>query len=248
MAAGGWIGNLIVYLITKYNVKSIDATQIFNVVVGCMSFFPIAGAILSDSFYGSFAVIAVFSFLLHLPCTNKLLPCESPSKLQYGVLYVILGLACIGIGGTRFTIGTMGADQFEDSNSVGIYFNWYFFIYYAGSVISTTVIIYVQDNVSWTVGFAICVVCNTIGVILFLSGKNFYRRIKPKGSPFTSIARVIIAAVRKRMVSLRNQEYNYDTSDRSTTIPSDTFRFLNHGALKIESDGLKARSWSLSTV
>ncbi|KAI3793383.1 hypothetical protein L1987_36002 [Smallanthus sonchifolius] len=265
MTAGGWIGNLIVYFITKYNIKSIDATQIFNVVVGCMSFFPIAGAILSDSFYGSFAVIAVFSFVSLLgvtlmtltasfpslrppPCTNKLLPCESPSKLQYGVLYTILGLACIGIGGTRFTIGTMGADQYEDSNSVGIYFNWYFFVYYAGTVISTTAIIYVQDNVSWTVGFAICVVCNTIGVILFLSGKNFYRRIKPKGSPFTSIARVIIAAVRKRKVSSRNQGYNYDINDKSTTIPSDSFRFLNHGALKIESDGLKTRSWSLSTV
>ncbi|KAJ0855576.1 putative proton-dependent oligopeptide transporter family, MFS transporter superfamily [Helianthus annuus] len=63
MAAGGWIGNLIVYLITKYNVKSIDATQVFNVVVGCMSVFPIVGAVLSDSFYGSFAVITVFSFV-----------------------------------------------------------------------------------------------------------------------------------------------------------------------------------------
>ncbi|KAJ0657734.1 putative ABC-type nitrate transporter [Helianthus annuus] len=264
LTAGGWIGNLIVYLITKYNVKSIHATQVFNVVVGCMSLFPIVGAVLSDSFYGSFVVIALFSFVSLLgitlmtltasfpslrppPCTNKF-PCESPSKLQYGVLYTILGLACIGIGGTRYTLASMGADQFEDSNSVGIYFNWYFFVFYAATVLSTTAIIYVQGNVSWAVGFGICVVCNTVGVILFLSGKNFYRKTKPKGSPFTSIARVIIAAVRKRKVSSTNQEYNYDINDKSTIVPSDSFRFLNNGALKIESDGSNTRSWSLSTV
>ncbi|KAJ0705007.1 putative ABC-type nitrate transporter [Helianthus annuus] len=115
---------------------------------------------------------ASFPSLRPPPCTNKF-PCESPSKLQYGVLYTILGLACIGIGGTRYTLASMGADQFEDSNSVGIYFNWYFFVFYAATVLSTTLIIYVQDNVSWAVGFGICVVCNTVGVILFLSGKNF---------------------------------------------------------------------------
>ncbi|XP_076913878.1 protein NRT1/ PTR FAMILY 2.7-like [Bidens hawaiensis] len=191
---------------------------------------------------------ASFPSLRPPPCTNNSLPCESPSKLQYGVLYTILGFACIGIGGTRYTIATMGADQFEDSNSVGIYFNWYFFVFYAASFISTTVIIYVQDNVSWTVGFGICVVFHTVGVILFLLGRKFYRKTEHKASPFTSIGRVIVAAVRKRKVSSRNHEYNYDINDKSITLPSKSFRFLNHGALKIESDGSEARSWSLSTV
>nr|GEZ55566.1 protein NRT1/ PTR FAMILY 2.7-like [Tanacetum cinerariifolium] len=140
LASGGLVGNLIVYLITKYNVKSIDATQINNVVLGCSFLIPIAGAILVDSFYGSFVVIVVFlivslmgmtlmTLTASLPslrpssCTNLSLPCESPSKLQYGILYMILGLTCIGFGGTRFTIATMGGDQFMDSNSIAIYFN-----------------------------------------------------------------------------------------------------------------------------
>ncbi|GKB90329.1 NRT1/ PTR family 2.7-like protein [Tanacetum coccineum] len=63
VSSGGWVGNLVVYLITKYNVKSIDATQVNNVVLGCLSFFPIAGAIISDSFYGSFPVIVFFSIV-----------------------------------------------------------------------------------------------------------------------------------------------------------------------------------------
>lgn len=155
------------------------------------------------------------------PCIMNI--CDSPSKLQYGVLYTTLGLACIGIGGTRFTIATMGADQFQNSNDTGIYFNWYFCVFYIASAISSTALIYVQDNVSWTLGFGICVASNAVGLILFLSGNNFYRHIKPKGSPFTSITRVIVAAVRKRKVSSRNQEYNYDDKS-STTTPSDSFR------------------------
>ncbi|GKC76591.1 NRT1/ PTR family 2.7-like protein [Tanacetum coccineum] len=265
LASGGLVGNLIVYLITKYNVKSIDATQINNVVLGCSFLIPIAGAILADSFYGSFVVIAVFlivslvgmtlmTLTASLPslrpssCTNMSLPCESPSKLQYGILYMILGLTCIGFGGTRFTIATMGGDQFMDSNSIAIYFNWYYCAQYVASAISATGIVYVQDNVSWTVGFGIGAASNLVGVILFLSGKKFYRRIKPTGSPFTSIARVIVAAVRKRNISSRNQEYNYDIDIKSTTSPSDSFRFLNRGAIKTESDGPKSKSWSLSSV
>ena len=33
LVAGGWASNLIVYLITKYNVKSIAATKIKNIVL-----------------------------------------------------------------------------------------------------------------------------------------------------------------------------------------------------------------------
>ncbi|KAI3520056.1 hypothetical protein L1887_09277 [Cichorium endivia] len=261
----GWLGNLVVYLITKFNIKSIDATQINNVVLGCYSLFPIAGAIISDSFFGSFPVSAFFSAvsllgvtlmtltsLLHSlrppSCTNMSLPCESPSKFQYGFLYTIFGLACMGIGGTRFIISTMGADQFEDYNDTRIYFNWYFCFFYAAIAISSTAIFFIQDNISWTLGFGISVASNAAGLILFLSGKNFYRHIKPKGSPFTSIARVVVAAVRKRRVSSINHEYNYDIEDKSIKIPSNSFRFLNKGALKIESDGKKLRSWSLCTV
>nr|XP_043635133.1 protein NRT1/ PTR FAMILY 2.7-like [Erigeron canadensis] len=265
LATGGWIGNLIVYLISKYNVKSIDATQINNVVFGCFFLFPLLAAIISDSFLGPFPVIILSSLVSLLgmilltltaaipslrpsACTNMSLPCESPSKAQYGILYITLGLACIGFGGSRFTTATMGADQFEDSNSIGIYFNWYYCLLYVSGTISSTAIVYVQDNVSWTIGFGICVATNVLGLLLFLSGKNFYKRIKPKGSPFASIARVVVAAIRKRKVSPRNQDYYYDINDKSNTIPSNGFRFLNRGALKLESDVLITRSWSLSTV
>ncbi len=59
LAAGGWLSNLIVYLIDVFNVKSINAAQISNITNGCSSLFPVIGAIVADSFLGSFSVAAI---------------------------------------------------------------------------------------------------------------------------------------------------------------------------------------------
>ena len=63
LVAGGWASNLLVYLITEYNIKSIAATKIFNIAFGCNFLFPIAAAIISDSFSGSFPVVSIFAFV-----------------------------------------------------------------------------------------------------------------------------------------------------------------------------------------
>ena len=56
LASTGIVGNLSVYLISEFNIKSINAAQIVNVVVGSTSLFPLVAAILADSFFGSFSV------------------------------------------------------------------------------------------------------------------------------------------------------------------------------------------------
>ncbi|XP_059660641.1 protein NRT1/ PTR FAMILY 2.6-like isoform X2 [Cornus florida] len=273
-AFGGVTNNLIVYLIGKFNVKSIDAAQISNVVSGCSNLFPVLGAIIADSFLGSFSVISISSFLSLLgmifllltatldllrppPCGNGSVLCVAPSKIQFAVLYAALALACIGIGGTRFTIATMGANQLDEPKDHGIFFNWFFFTFYTSIVISSTVIVYVEDNVGWTMGFGLCVAANVIGVAIFVLGNRYYRHIKPKGSPFVDLARVIVAAIRKRKVLLssRSEDY-YNEHDGVTsmmpTAPTKSFKCLNRAALKTEEDtqleGKITRSWRLCSV
>jgi peptide/histidine transporter 3/4 len=58
MAMSATSSNLIVYLIREYNVKSIDAAQISNVVRGCMQLAPVLGALLSDAYFGCYPVVA----------------------------------------------------------------------------------------------------------------------------------------------------------------------------------------------
>lgn len=58
MAMSATSSNLMVYLIKQYNVKSIDAAQISNIVRGCMQLAPVIGAALSDAFFGCYHVVA----------------------------------------------------------------------------------------------------------------------------------------------------------------------------------------------
>ncbi|CAM8893160.1 unnamed protein product [Rhodiola kirilowii] len=87
IAASGWSGNLIVYLINEFNVKSIDAAQISNIVNGCISLFPVIGAIIADSF-GCFSVISISlcisSLGIFLLCLNTFSSSLRPPPCQFG--------------------------------------------------------------------------------------------------------------------------------------------------------------------
>ncbi|XVE59136.1 hypothetical protein DITRI_Ditri05aG0021500 [Diplodiscus trichospermus] len=275
IAGWGWLTNLIVYLIEEFNVKSIDATQISNVVNGSINMIPIIGAMLADSFLGSFHVVSIssgFSLLgmivLTLTATlGNLRPrqcetagssfCRGPSKLQLAVLYTGITLASIGLGAVRFTLATLGANQFDKPKDQEIFFDWFFFTFYAACVISSLLIVYVQDSISWGLGFGICAAANFLGLLIFFLGNRFYRQDKPQGSPYKSLARVVVAALRKRNVLLSSdcKDY-YHGSDGSNKMaaatPKRSFRFLNHAAMKTEGDihsgGSVAKPWRICTV
>ncbi|KAL5711230.1 hypothetical protein ACHQM5_021709 [Ranunculus cassubicifolius] len=274
IAASGWMTNLIVYLIQQFNIKSIKATQISNIVNGCSSFFPIVGAIVADSLLGNLVVISVSSFLSLLGlglltltatvhslrprhCKENLEACESPSQFQFAVLYSAITLVSIGMGGTRFTLATMGANQFNKAKDQGKFFNWYFFTLYLALVIGLTAVVYVEDTVSWGLGFGLCLVVNGVGLAIFMSGKGYYRYIKPKGSPFTSLARVLVAAIQKKKVPLSSESKDYyyghigEANSKILVLATSSFRFLNRAAIKTEGDkqnGHLRESWSLCTV
>ncbi|PHU15893.1 hypothetical protein BC332_17098 [Capsicum chinense] len=86
-------------------------------------------------------------------------------------------LATLGNGGTRSTLSTMGENQFNKPKAQGIFFNWFFFFVYGSSVVASTTIVYVEDNVNFTP---------------ILSQKEVH-------SP-TWLARVVVASIRKRKV------------------------------------------------
>ncbi|KAH7838487.1 hypothetical protein Vadar_027158 [Vaccinium darrowii] len=271
LAAAGWNSNLIVYLIGEFNVKSIDAAQIWNVVNGCTTMFPVLGAIVADSFLGNFSVIFISSLFSLLgiillllcstigslrppPCDqNGSTSCITPSKPQLSILYLAITLATIGVGGTRFTLASMGADQFDLPQHQWSFFNWYLFTLYTATAISATVIVYVEDSVSWGWGFGICAAANVVGLVAFVAGSRFYRHVKPKGSPFTSLARVVVAAVRKRnvVVSNKSEDYYHRADGGVAAIHTGTFKFLNRAALITEGDtkpdGSIAKLWKLCT-
>lgn len=90
-------------------------------------------------------------------------------------------------------------------------------------------IVYIQDSVSWGLGFGLSAAANLVGVAVLLLGKRFYYLRKPEGSPFTSLAQVIVAAMKKKRLKLTsNPEAYYHQYDGGgcgdKTIPGKNFR------------------------
>ncbi|GMN24541.1 hypothetical protein TIFTF001_000599 [Ficus carica] len=275
LATWGWLANLIVYLIEEFNVKSVDAAQISNVVNGCINLLSVVAAIVADSFFGCFSV-TFFSCCIHLlgvilfaltatvdslrpPRCDKGSPglCKLPSRVQFAVLYSGLAMLSGGVGGTRFVIATMGANQHDRPEDREISFNWYFFTNYVCAAIASTAIVYVEDNVSWALGFGVSVLANLIGLAIFLSGRHFYRPDKPQGSPFLDLARVVVACFRKRKVLLSSgsEDYYHGYNGKAKQVaatPAKNFRLFDRAALKTEGDlkpdGSIAKPWRLCTV
>ncbi|PPD82831.1 hypothetical protein GOBAR_DD20226 [Gossypium barbadense] len=234
LAGTGWMANLIIYLIQQFNVNAIDAAQ---------------GTVF-------IALTATLNSLRPTPCNGELGSfCKDPSWVQFLVLYAGIALGSMGLGGTRFTLATMGANQFDNPQHQGIFFNWCFFSQYAASAVGATALVYIEDNLSWGLGFGLSVAANLLALLIFLLGNRFYLHDKPQGSPFLDIVRVMVAAFRKRNFSLSpmaDDYYNPITVEGAP--PNKAFRFLNRASLKAEGDiktdgsGTIAKPWRLCSV
>ncbi|KAJ0979262.1 hypothetical protein J5N97_014736 [Dioscorea zingiberensis] len=176
---------------------------------------------------------------------------------QLALLYAAIAFFTVGTGGTRFTTMTMGADQFTKVEDQDVYFNWFFIVVYGAMAIGSTVVVYVEDSVSWGLGFGICLAVNALALLSLLLGVKYYRRPVPEGSPFTALVRVAVASFRKRKLALppaasAAAAYYHGPSERAYQPPSSSFSCMNRAALiergDVQEDGSIARPWSLCTV
>ncbi|KAL0359654.1 UNVERIFIED_CONTAM: protein NRT1/ PTR FAMILY 3.1 [Sesamum angustifolium] len=131
--------------------------------------------------------------------------CQEASNKQLSVLYAALLLTSLGTGGLRPCVVTFAADQFDMSkmkteSGSWNFFNWYYFCMGVASLLALTVVVYIQDNVSWAWGLGIPTIAVGLSVFAFILGSSLYKKIKPGGSPFMRVVQVLVAAVKKRNV------------------------------------------------
>lgn len=286
LATGGALSNMVVYLIKEYNVPSVDAAQISTIISGSISVAPVAGAIVADALFGCYPIVAVamalsvlslimFTLTASIPTLRPAVcqfgagqPCDQASTGQMAALYGAVCLLCLSAAGARFNQATMGANQFDASADRDVFFNWYFIMLYASSVLGATVIVYIQDTVSWSLGFGVSCAASVVGLGALLLGARYYRQPAAQGSPFTGLARVVVAATRKRKVNLvASEELKFYYGIRSTSssegdgevisdgnlAPTDSFSFLNRAAAITDgdvdgADGRAVRPWRICTV
>lgn len=131
--------------------------------------------------------------------------CKEASQSQLSVLYISLLLTSIGLGGTRPCVVAFAADQLDSMKlktqaKNWNFFNWYYFLLSLASLSALTIVVYIQDNVSWGWGLGIPTIAMVVAFVIFLIGSPIYQKIKPEGSPFVRLIQVIVAAIKKRKV------------------------------------------------
>ncbi|XP_023520205.1 protein NRT1/ PTR FAMILY 2.8-like [Cucurbita pepo subsp. pepo] len=257
------ISNITVYLSTKYNLNGIYVVNVVNIWSGTSNVATLAGAFIADTclgryrtlLYGSIAsflgmgavtLTAIFPQLRPSPC-NAQNPdhCPQPHLWQLLVLFTGLGLLSVGAGGIRPCNVAFGADQFDTTTEKGksqleSFFNWWYLSFTVALLIALTGVVYVQTNISWTLGFAIPTICFFFSITIFLLGRHTYIMAEPRGSMFSDMARVIIAACRKGRYSVSSYSFYdppmADSSHEEKLVHTERFKWLDKAAFIVNPD------------
>ncbi|XP_008340556.2 protein NRT1/ PTR FAMILY 8.3-like [Malus sylvestris] len=279
LAYYGIATNLVTYLTHKLHEGNVSAARNVTTWSGTCYLTPLIGAVVADAYWGRYWTIAVFSTIYFIgmgtltlsasipalkppECVDSVCPSASPA--QYGVFFFGLYLIALGTGGIKPCVSSFGADQFDDTDKIervkkGSFFNWFYFSINIGALISSSLIVWVQDNAGWGLGFGIPTLFMGIAIFSFFSGTPLYRFQKPGGSPVTRMCQVLVASFRKWNLDVpKDSSLLYETQDKVSAIRgsrklehSDELTCLDKAAVISETEtktGDFSNPWRVCTV
>ncbi|XP_022850267.1 protein NRT1/ PTR FAMILY 5.10-like isoform X2 [Olea europaea var. sylvestris] len=218
----GISSNLISYLTGPLGQSTAAAAENVNGWSGTSMILPLLGAFVADSFLGRYWTVVIASGLYILAlgflslsavlysikssdchfAANNIAAC-SPPQFQIIFFFFSLYLFALAQGGHKPCLQAFGADQFDDldpkeCNDKSSFFNWWYFSMNLGIIISLFVLIYIQDNLSWALGFGIPCIIMCLALIIFLLGTMTYRfrTHSDERNPFVRIGQVFLNASR----------------------------------------------------
>ncbi|GFP81383.1 protein nrt1/ ptr family 5.10 [Phtheirospermum japonicum] len=127
----------------------------------------------------------------------------APDQLQLTFFFFSLYLVALAQGGLTPCVQAFGADQFDEEDedeckAKSSFFNWWYCFASGGILVPLLVLTYIQENVSWELGFGIPAIVMCLTLILFLFGCPTYRfRVNTDGrNPFVRINQVFVEAAK----------------------------------------------------
>ncbi|KAF7132228.1 hypothetical protein RHSIM_Rhsim09G0094200 [Rhododendron simsii] len=267
--------SLIIYLTKVMHQDLKTAAKNVNYWTGVTTIMPLLGGFLADAYLGRFTTVLASSIVyllgLILLTMSRLVPnlrpcdsstCLEPRKIHEVFFFLAIYLISIGTGGHKPSLESFGADQFDDDHSEErrkkmSFFNWWNFGLCSGLLLGVTVVVYVQDHVSWAVADIILTIVMASSLVVFCIGRPFYRYRKPPGSPLTPMVQVLVAAFAKRNLacpSNPSQLYEVPKSQKTEgrlLWHTDKLKFLDKAAIleDNQSSGEKQQNpWRLATV
>ncbi|XP_024987888.1 protein NRT1/ PTR FAMILY 8.3-like [Cynara cardunculus var. scolymus] len=271
--------NLVSYLTKYLHEGNASAARHVTMWQGTCYLTPLLGAVLADAYWGRYWTISMFSVIYFLgmctltlsasipslkpvECVDVICPSATPS--QYAFFFTGLYLIALGTGGIKPCVSSFGADQFDDTDpkervSKGSFFNWFYFSINIGALVSGTLIVWIQDNRGWDLGFGIPAFFIGFAILSFFLGTPLYRFQKPGGSPITRMCQVLVASFRKRDLPVPiDGSLLFETRDSVSAIEgsrklmhTDELKYLDKAAV-ISSIGTEngnySNPWMLCTV
>ncbi|XP_054812388.1 protein NRT1/ PTR FAMILY 5.10-like [Prosopis cineraria] len=271
----GILSNLMNFLTKQLHQSMATAASNVNVWVGTTSLLSLFAAFFADSYIGRYRTIIVASFTyilgLGLLTFSTMLPslinCESQvshkvikprsTRPQAILFFIALYIVALGQGGHKPCIQAFSADQFDEhhpkeSKERSSFFNWWYFSSCAFCLLTVGLSNYIQDNLSWVLGFGIPSLLLVVALVTFIFGTKTYRFITVgdrKQNPFIRIGRVFVAALRNWKVStVPDVMFKEETCGTlSHPSPSRQFSFLNK-ALLAQNDSYEDVVFTLKEV
>ncbi|XP_061985645.1 protein NRT1/ PTR FAMILY 5.6-like isoform X1 [Populus nigra] len=270
----GITANLISYLTKVIHQDLKTAAKSVNYWAGVTTMMPLFGGFLADAYTGRFSMVLLSSLVyllgLSLLTLSQFIPslkpcdvggCEKARKIHEVAFFLAMYSISLGTGGHKPCLQSFGADQFDDDHAEErkkklSYFNWWNIAVCCGLFLGVTVIVYIEDNMSWGVAILILTITMAVTVATFYMGKPYYRYRLPEGSGSTSMLQVLVAAMRKRKLpspsnpALLYEVPNYKIQGRLLG-HTDRLTFLDKAAVLEEeeiSNEVKHNPWRLATV
>ncbi|KAA0043476.1 protein NRT1/ PTR FAMILY 5.10-like [Cucumis melo var. makuwa] len=247
----GVSSNLINFLTDQLQQSTAMAAKNVNAWSGTAALLPLLGAFLADCFLGRYRTIVLSSALYILglglltvtatlpspdisACqeTGNSLPC-SPNLVQVILFFFSLYLVAFAQGGHKPCVQAFGADQFdgqhpEESKAKSSFFNWWYLGISLAGFSTVNIMSYVQEYLSWSLGFGIPCIAMVFALAIFLLGTRTYRfgNTGDEENPFVRIGRVFIIAIRNRHVNSSEIAHLEETHGLLPHHNSKKFRFL----------------------
>ncbi|ERN11101.1 hypothetical protein AMTRI_Chr04g181130 [Amborella trichopoda] len=279
LAYYGIATNLVTYLTKFLHESNASAARNISTWQGTCYLTPLLGGVLADAYWGRYWTIALFSTIYFIGMAALTLSasvaafkppscigsvCPSPSPFQYAFFHCGLYLIALGAGGIKPCVSSFGADQFDDTNPMErvkkcSFFNWFYFSISVGSLVSSSLIVWIQDNAGWGLGFGIPTVFMVLAIGSFLAGTVIYRFQKPGRNPLTRTCQVVVASVRKLNIKVPDDSsLLFEVPDNNSAIQgsrklehTDEFKFFDKAATISDFDaktGNLSDPWKLCSV
>ncbi|KAK1571003.1 hypothetical protein Q3G72_010335 [Acer saccharum] len=284
MAYFGLSVNMVAFMFYVMHKPFSSASNAVNNFLGISQVSSVLGGFLADAYLGRYWTIAIFTTIylggltgitlcatMHIFMPNQdecdqlsilLGNCEPAKSWQMVYLYTVLYITGFGAAGIRPCVSSFGADQFDERSKdykthLDRFFNFFYLSVTIGAIVAFTLVVYIQIKHGWGSAFGSLAIAMGISNLLFFIGTPLYRHRLPGGSPLTRVAKVLVAAFRKRNVSFSSSEYIglYEVPGKRSAIKgsgkiahTDGFRYLDKAALQLKEDGANPSPWRLCTV